>query len=919
VCTELGRPLSEIVGKTDHDFDPPTAADKSRLDDLAVVAHGEVHETVEEYEAADRTKLFMQVTRIPIRDDAGRVIGIQVMSLDITDKKRAEIELRRSEERLSRAVNGSNAGLWDWDFASNEIYFSPRFKESIGYGPDEFEDSLEAFLEHLHPDDRDPVHDALRAHFAHGTPFDIEYRLRNKAGTYRWFQARGQAVWDESGNATRMAGSIFDIHERKRAEEESRRARVAAEAASRAKSEFLANVSHEIRTPMNGVIGMTDLALDTSLSAEQRGYLEMVKTSADALLTVINDILDFSKIEAGKLELDPTRLDLPELLDDTLKPLAHRALTKGLTLSCRIAPGVPRSLVGDAGRFRQVIVNLVGNAVKFTDHGSITISAEVDERTETHALLHVSVADTGIGIAKDRRQAIFEAFTQADGSNTRKYGGTGLGLAISAKLAALMGGRIWVEGEEGVGSTFHFTARLEICTEPAAARTVADVSELEGLPILIVDDNRMNRLILSEALIGWKARPTAVEDGVAALRSLKAAADRGTPFRLVLLDCVMAEINGFEVAARIKADPQLAGTRLIMLSSSGVSGESAACRERRIDAYLVKPIKQPELLEAILTCLGQPEAVSTPAQPNAAPTNEPKAQRPRGLKILLAEDNSVNQVLAVKMLEKAGHEVMVAGNGAEVLIRLETDSYDVILMDLQMPEMDGFEATSLIREHECERGGHVPIVALTAHAMKGDRERCLESGFDEYLSKPIRALDLMDILAKIVPAPQPIPRPEPVSVPKPTLTDTVFDRAGALDRVGHEEEILREVLGMFVENTPGLMMQIRESIEREDFATLRRATHTLQGTASNFTIPGALKDAYTLENMARAGDISGASQPLVALEATITRLLSAIEVDLVSTDRILAQSSAVHRLDHPELDVVAASGKKFMTHDCVTH
>ena len=555
---------------------------------------------------------------------------------------------------------------------------------------------------------------------------------------------------DKNGQVTGLVGIGHDITHLKKAQEEMNMAREAAEAASRAKSEFLANMSHEIRTPLNGVMGMTDLALDTELTPEQREYLETVKMSGDTLLTVINDILDFSKIEAGKIDLEAIDFNLRESLEFTLKTLALRADEKGLELLCEVAPEVPEIVRGDSGRLRQIVVNLVGNAIKFTDKGEIAVRVQVEAREGHDWLCRFTVADTGIGIPEDKRELIFNPFSQADTSTTRKYGGTGLGLTISTRLVRMMGGKIWVESEVGRGSQFHFTARLGAAdSKEIKVGTIAPPELLRDVKVLVVDDNRTNRRILEGMLLRWQMKPTSVEGGKEALAQLSAAREAREPYGLILTDMHMPDMDGFALVEQIRKRPELCTATIMMLTSAGHRGDAARCLELGVSAYLLKPIRQSELREAVARVLGAHEqqgAIPLVTRFSLQDAREPGAF----LSVLIAEDNLVNQRLAVRLLEKRGHQVAVAATGLEALKALEKEQFDLVLMDVQMPEMDGLEATAAIREKEKSTGLRQAIVALTAHAMKGDREKCLAAGMDGYLSKPIRPQELDHLLASYI-------------------------------------------------------------------------------------------------------------------------------------------------------------------------
>ncbi len=574
-------------------------------------------------------------------------------------------------------------------------------------------------------------------------------RVQDKEGLERWLLTTKVPFRDRDGSISGIIGIGRDITVQKQSEAEAIKARIQAEAASRAKSEFLANMSHEIRTPLNGIIGMTDLALDTDLNPEQRDYLETVKLSADSLLNVINDILDFSKIEAGKIDLESIEFDARECIETTFRTLVLRAEEKELELLCDIAPELPAIIRGDPTRLRQILFNLLGNAIKFTAEGQVALSAEVERQEDGDCVLHFTVADSGIGIPKDKQRLIFDAFAQADTSTTREFGGTGLGLTITSRLVAMMGGEIWVNSEPGKGSEFHFTIRVGV-GNTAGSQSPVGLPEgmLHGASVLVVDDNQTNRRILDRLLTRWGMRVVCVESGQRALVELYSARESGNPYRLILTDMHMPNMDGFGLAEQIRNTPGLAAATIMMLSSAGRRGDMARCQELGLSASLTKPVRQNELRDAIVRALDRRRTQVNEAGA-LAPVVERRAVAPgAALDILLAEDNAVNQRLATRMLEKRGHRVKVVGNGREAVDLLEHSSYDLVLMDVQMPLLDGIEATTLVREREKATGIHQPIVALTAYAVKGDQDRCLAAGMDGYLAKPIRPEELDALLQK---------------------------------------------------------------------------------------------------------------------------------------------------------------------------
>jgi two-component system, sensor histidine kinase and response regulator len=700
-------------------------------------------------------------------------------------------------------------------------------------------------------------------------PETVEIEALRRDGSRIWIAATATVLEWEGAPATRVA--IIDISERRHA-----------------KSDFLATMSHEIWTPMNGIIGMTELALDTELTSEQREYLDAVRTSADALLGLINDILDYSKIEAGKLDVETIDFDLGYALDQTMRVLAPRAHQKGLELAYHVAPDVPPAVSGDPARLRQIIIYLVGNALKFTERGEVVLRVDRDEAPGDRVLLHVTVSATSSGIPADTQATIFEAFTQADTSTTRRFGSTGLGLAITSHLVALMGGRIWAESEPGRGSRLHFT--LPVGTPAAATAPPGHAPDLEGMPVLVVDDNATNRRILGEILTNWGMRPTVVDGGPAALRAMELAQQSGRPFPLVLLDFQMPDMNGFDVAAEITKRPHLTGATIMMLSSVGQRGDALRCRELGVAAYLSKPVRQSVLLDAVLAALARP-APSPKAPPlvtrhslreaprparDTLPLDGPAGGKPgpsplaRPLRVLVAEDNRVNQMLISRLLERLEHTVIMCGDGLVAVAAVEAERPDLVLMDIQMPEMDGFAATAAIRKREAEQpgGGRLPIVALTAFAMNGDRERCLAAGMDDYLIKPIRRDQLAALLVRW--AGQAPGRPE-ADERGPAL-----DEGAALTYAGGDRALLGELLSIFLEEGPRQLQALRDAVAGSDPAALMLTAHTLSGSLRVLGASAATALLRPLEALGREGSLEGAAVILARLEPELERVRGAV-------------------------------------------
>ncbi|MGA2718227.1 MAG: response regulator, partial [Candidatus Acidiferrales bacterium] len=688
------------------------------------------------------------------RIDTGEGVLISSAIRDITQRKQTEAALSESNKQIGLLLEFAVEAIYGIDTAGKCTFCNPSCLHLLGYtnAGDLLGKNMHEVIHHTRPDGSAYPNAECR----------IYRSFRGEEDTH----VEDEVLWRADGSSFpaeywshrvvrngEMIGAVVtfvDITQRLGVQRELIAARDAAAASNRAKSEFLANMSHEIRTPLNGVIGMTDLALETELTPEQREYLETVKLSADSLLMVINDILDFSKIEAGKIDMESLDFDLRESLEMLLKTVALRADEIGLELLCEVAPDVPEIVRGDRSRIGQIAINLIGNAIKFTDEGEIVLQVCVESQTEADCVLHFSVSDTGVGIPASKCKAIFDAFAQADNSTTRKYGGTGLGLTISKRLVGMMGGKIWVESEIGRGSTFHFTARIKKGdSKEVRIGTIASPEILENVKVLVVDDNSTNRRILDGMLGRWKMRPVGLASGEEALAELAAAKAAGDPYQMILTDMHMPNMDGFTLIEHIRLKPELSAATIMMLTSAGHHGDSTRCKELGVGAYLLKPIRKSELREAIARLLGtsgQEGAVPLITRYSLQDIRDPK----QSLRILVAEDNAVNQRLIARLLEKRGHRPTIVGTGRAALETLERESFQLVFMDVQMPEMDGLEATAVIRERERGLVFHQEIVALTAHAMKGAREKCLAAGMDGYLSKPIRPQELDEILSRYV-------------------------------------------------------------------------------------------------------------------------------------------------------------------------
>jgi two-component system, sensor histidine kinase and response regulator len=825
----------------------------------------------------------------PRRDKDGQIIQWVGTCTDIHDQKRIEDDLRRSHAELEERVRERTAELRlaNEDLRQGEERFR-TLADSIPQlawmaRPDGFifwynkrwYDYTGTTLEQMQGWGWQSVHDpwelprvveTIKSSFASGEPWECTFPIRRHDGVFRWHLTRMLPVKDDHGRVILWFGSNTDIDDQMRNQEAMRQAKEAAEAATRAKGEFLANMSHEIRTPMNGVLGMTELTLATDLTPRQREYLGLAKSSADALLTVIDDILDFSKIEAGKLELELVSFSIRDAVTDTLRTLILKADKKGLELACRIAPDVPEAVIGDSGRLRQVLVNLVGNAIKFTERGEVVVSVE----TNGHDELRFTVTDTGIGIPADKRAAIFNPFEQADGSTTRKYGGTGLGLTICTRLVELMSGQIRIDENPGGGSIFQFTALLKSDPAASAAQLAISPQVLQGLRVLIVDDNQATRQILQEILSHWGCLSVDVKDGPETLHRLDAADRQGLPFDLLMLDSLMPGLNGCSLAREIRSNPQFDAVKMFVMTASGCD-DPRLWNELAISASLAKPIRHSELLGALLDLLDSSEPVCQLVPPE--PSHLLTQPNDRRLRVLLAEDHPINQKVATRILENHGHRVTVVSNGQLAVEAVAATTYDVVLMDIQMPVMDGPEALAAIRLREQSEGGHLAIVALTAHAMKGDRERYLHMGFDDYLSKPINFTELATILDRIV-VDNPI---EPSTVPACREDLPIFDRAAALKGVGGDAQLFEEILGLFLEDGPRLLDEVRLAVENRDPQELNRHLHILRGSAGHFEASALVAAVRKLELIGRSGDFTDASRLVQHLASEFDRFRQIVD------------------------------------------
>ena len=857
LADRLGCDASDVIGKSDEDFFPIEYASEARADEEALMRSGKPLIGKEENPHwADDKETWVSTTKVPLPDQDGRIVGTFGLSHDITAQKTAEANFRRVIDAAPNPLLVVNelGKIELVNAATNRVF---GYEQGVLVGQP---------VEMLVPERLRHDHEAQRRRF-------LEQPIARAMGPDRQLCGRRQDGSEfplEIGlNPVRLSdrmavlASVMDITERKQVQDALVAAKQAAEAANRAKSDFLANMSHEIRTPMNAIIGITELLLDGDLEDTHRDYLTTVLESAELLLAIINEILDFSKIEAGHLELEQLEFDLRDELADTLRTLSTRAFEKGLELASSVAADVPLRVWGDPVRIRQIVLNLVGNAIKFTERGEVVVDVSCKSISTQNVTLEVAVQDTGVGIPEDRLQSIFSAFAQADTSTSRRFGGTGLGLTISARLVEAMDGRIWVDSALGVGSTFSFTIQLRISESQSTERL--EIPDLSQFRVLVVDDNATNRRILAEMLRNWGMQVDVVEGGREAMEFLQQVAIEEKTIPLVLSDVNMPDMDGFTLAHRLRQTASLKEAVIVLLTSGGRAGDAERRESLGISAQLIKPVKQSELLETILVAVGQLRA----AVKEQSRQREPGLPNLKSLRILLAEDGKANQKLAVGLLEKWGHRVTVAENGRAALHCWEGEPFDLILMDLQMPEMDGFEATKRIRKKEGESGLHIPIVAMTAHAMKGDRERCLESGMDGYVAKPIRQQDLHESLAKFfgsteIMADLPTPAPD---------TAECVDWELALNAVAGDEDLLKVVVQECLQETPSLLTRLETAFDVADVAEARRLAHTIRAAGRTFGASRLIEHAGAIEELTEREDLDSASRVLPELKQDVGRLV----------------------------------------------
>jgi PAS domain S-box-containing protein len=791
------------------------------------------------------------------------------LDAEIAFRRRTEQTLRERTAFLDTLIESSPIAIVVADPQGRTELTNPAFRKLFGFEPREcLRNELDKLIA---PDGQHSETKQVSSEVLSGRSIHQTARRRRKDGTLIDVEIFGVPLMVD-GVLRGLLGLYNDITDSVNAQRALEQAKEAAESASRAKSEFLANMSHEIRTPMNGILGMTELALDTQLTAEQREYLQMAKSSAESLLNIINDILDFSKVEAGRLELENVTFSLAECIEDALTPLVIQAQQKEIELAWEVEPSVPELVKGDATRLRQVLVNLAGNGVKFTKQGHVAIHVTVLEQSESNAELQFTISDTGIGIPEDKHETIFEAFSQADMSTTRTYGGTGLGLSISARLVALMGGRIWLESEVGRGSKFHFTVRLQKPESGVQSSPPAHLpGHLAGKCALVVDDNQVNRRLLELLLKRWEMTPTLAANGIEGLKRFRESQERGQTFPVVLVDMQMPGMDGVRFARELRKISSPEPPLILLLSSTLPSEAGACCDQLGIIRTIVKPIRRAALREALEGVLGE-----VACELSAETTVTDQDNMPE-LRVLLAEDNAVNQCLAFRLLEKMGHQVWLAHNGREAVDLVSVEQFDLLLMDIQMPVMGGIEAAQRIRTAEQGTGRHLPIVAMTAHALKGDREACLEAGMDGYVAKPIRAAELAEEIRRVISGKEKTMPKCDLPAPDAAAGELPVDSAELLARVEGDRDLLQSLISIFREDCPKQLDALREAVASQDPRAIASISHALKGMLANLAGKKASAVAAYVEHSARSGELGKVREGLPELEREISRVEAALE------------------------------------------
>ena len=857
----LDRAWSDIAGKTDAEFYPAHLAEKYQADDQKVIETGVEYFDVEEHLSPDGQRRYVEVRKTPLRNDAGKIVGVQGAFRDVTEQRLIHRALGDAEARYYSLVESLPLATWSKDAEGRFVFCNAQFCRSVGrplhevVGKTDFDFFPKELAEKYKEDDDKVV--------SNGQVLECVESFQDDKGEEHYIQVFKAPLYNAQRRIVGTQGVFWDVTPQERAKLELEKAKRAAEEASTAKGQFLANMSHEIRTPLHGVIGMADLLAETELNDQQREYVSLIASSADGLLSVINDVLDFSKIEAGKLVLELRPFDVRDALHQMLRLLTVKAENKGVQLICRIAPETPEILVGDPDRLRQVIFNLVGNSVKFTERGEIVVDVHPIEVEKSSARMRFSVRDTGVGIPRAKQSSIFHAFEQADGSTTRRFGGTGLGLAISARLVELMGGKLELESKEGVGSNFFFSAKFE--TQPAPERGRGQKTRrLADVRALLIDEHAAHRETLRESLTSWGVEVEDALQGSAGIESLQAAVQAKRPFDVVLIDARLPDYDSLHLAKEIRDDARCGRPKIVLLASTGSAPKRSSLNQLSA-AAVAKPVNPSSLYNVLAELLGQN---GEPKPVTAQEEGDDEGAGPaRALRVLLAEDAIVNQKLASGVLTKRGHRVVIAGDGKQAVELAQSQEFDVILMDVQMPEMDGLEATGVIRAWEADEGlPRRPILAMTAHAMQGDRERCLAAGMDGYLTKPIRPAALIREVESSADANQAESTQQPEIADPSQGDEQAVDWSEGLASTGGDEELLRDVIEAFLEDAPRQLTLLRKALNAANAKEVRRIAHGLKGALKQLGAGPAAKNAETLEQHGRDGTLTDSAVTLDVFE-----------------------------------------------------